>query len=223
MAMDADEQPKPTRRFSRRRLLVVLAAMVLLVAVVVLLRGDAVPDPALRGHSPGYYVDQLPATWTTGGRGHSFYPPFINVQNLTQQEQAEQMAAIVQQAKEASTAVELIGSKGFPWLLEQIGQEVPVTQNGLSKSPPWIQNQLLKLNIRVSPTPAYLKRWQSVTAVHKIYRAGADMTPIMPDLLILVTNTDPDIKLAASFLIGQIDSPRLDELEGQEKLAAIQQ
>ncbi len=176
----------------------------------------------MRGHPLSYYVDRLPATWTTGDRGHSFYPPFINVQNLTQQEQAEQMAVIVQQAKEASSAVERIGSKGFPWLLEQIGQEVPVTQQWLSKSPPWIQNQLLKLDIRVSPTPAYLKRWQSVTAIRKIYRTRADVTPILPGLLILATNSDPDIKLAARFLIGQIDSARLDQLEAQEKLDAVQ-
>jgi hypothetical protein len=218
--METNDEPVPVRKFSRRRWLFVLAAFVAVLSLVWFVRTDSVPDPEMRGHRLSYYVDLLQATYTTGDGGHTIYPVTTHEwAHLPRTRQTGEWAAYGKRADVAGTAVELIGSEGFPWLLNELGREESAWARVLSKSPRWVLDRLLKFNISVSPTQTYLKRWQAVTAIRQIDRAGTDMTPIMPDLLILATNTDPDIKMAAGFLIGQLDRKQLASLEAEEKLS----
>lgn len=212
----------PTRSASgllKGRRWVLLPAAAILTAIVagLIVTREHARNPIWNGHRLSHYVDMLPATYTTGDDGYTIYPIHTHKwRTLSQPQQAAKWGEHMDRAKAAREAIVQIGTEGLPWLMQKLGREDSAAEQALSKAPQWMRNLLLKTGYRVTPTPTYHQRWQVVTALRELNEVRIDMHPVMTDLLTLATNQNPDIRLAATFLIKQINPAQFTLLQSHE-------
>lgn len=204
----------------RRWILLPVAALLMAVVGGLIVTREQAPDPSWNGHRLSHYVDLLPATYTTGDDGYTIYPIHTHKwRNLSQPQQAAKWNEHEQRANAAREAIVKIGADGLTWLMQELLAEDSAIERGLGRTPKWSQGLLLHAGYRASPTPTYHQRWQVVTALRELHRAKVDLSSAMAGLLTLATNENPDIGLAATFLIRQIDSAQLAKLRKAGDLA----
>jgi hypothetical protein len=201
----------------RKWVLLPVAAILTAIVTGLLMTREQARNPIWNGHRLNHYVDLLPATYRTGDDGYTIYPIHTHKwQKLSQPQRAAKWNEHEQRASIAREAIVQIGTEGLPWLIQKLGREDSAVERALSKSPQWIQNLLLKAGYRATPTPTYHQRWQVVTAMRELNEVRIDMHPVMTDLLTLATNQNPGIRLAATFLIKQIDPAQFTLLQSHE-------
>jgi hypothetical protein len=159
-------------------------------------------NPVFKRKRLSSYLAQLPATYTTGDGGFISFP--VNAPDLSRMSKAEIAnfeARTKAKEKEAREAIRMLGPRCLPRLLQSVAKKESASDRAFEKLKP-----LLNLfHIRISPNRTYTARWQAVTAVRELKYAGCKLDPLVPRLRQLSLDSDPDISLAARFLLRHIE------------------
>jgi len=159
-------------------------------------------------HKPfSYWLARVPCTYVApAGATVSFQPVMIYTTPFLTRAEAE--AALEEsklQADQAMKAVNLIGGKCLPLLVERL-------QSKDSPAKIWLIHWAIKIHL-VAPSwfqPADIKRGQALTAIIK---QGYSAKPILNDLAILARDKDPAISAAAKYALEQLKPEEFERLE----------
>ncbi|MBI4659718.1 MAG: hypothetical protein HY735_12830 [Verrucomicrobia bacterium] len=149
-------------------------------------------QPVYKGKPLAYWLDWLPMTVDTANGHARMWPGAVPAGPAQQKAFLDRLNDL---SGKAQMAAYRAGTNGMPLLLKRL-------QARESK----MDQMLQKLKARMKlpwPESKEVRRWKAVTAMIELH-GSIDFSPIVPQLIRMSQDTDPQVKKAALFLLRYI-------------------